>query len=271
MPPPASVSSPRSRERMHPRLLIAEIPVEIRRSRRRRTRIGITFDPRGHVIVEAPVSASDGDIRAVVSEHQQWLRRRLIAAREEAGALHPLTYEDGSLVHFLGDSYRLELRHGGRRGSVRQIIGAPRQLSLLEEPAAAAPLAGRLRLTLGPQDGAAELLRQWYSEQADAVFEERLWRWRQLPWLGGELPAWRHRFMRSQWGSCSSNGRISLNTHLMKVPLPLVDYVILHELCHRVHMNHGRRFYGLMGRYMPDWERRRSELNRYVAVLYQDD
>ena len=76
--------------------------------------------------------------------------------------------------------------------------------------------------------------------------------------------------MRSQWGSCSIDGRISLNTHLIKAPLVLVDYVVLHELCHLRHHNHGRRFYGLMDRHMPNWKRRRSQLDRFLPVLLQD-
>jgi hypothetical protein len=71
------------------------------------------------------------------------------------------------------------------------------------------------------------------------------WR-RRLPWLRGRVPTWRHRFMRSQWGSCSLSGRISLNTHLIKTPPRLIAYVALHELCHLQHYDHSRRFYALM-------------------------
>ena len=76
--------------------------------------------------------------------------------------------------------------------------------------------------------------------------------------------------MRSQWGSCSLSGRISLNTHLVKTPPRLAEYVVLHELCHLRHHDHSPRFYALMERYMPDWRVRRSELDRYLPVLLQE-
>ncbi len=51
---------------------------------------------------------------------------------------------------------------------------------------------------------------------------------------------------RSNWGSCSSKGNINLNIHLMRLPQDLRDYVMLHELCHLRHMNHGREFHNLL-------------------------
>lgn len=54
------------------------------------------------------------------------------------------------------------------------------------------------------------------------------------------------RDMRSQWGSCSSEGRIGLNIQLMRLPDRLIDMVILHELAHTVHMDHGKEFYSLL-------------------------
>jgi predicted metal-dependent hydrolase len=77
-------------------------------------------------------------------------------------------------------------------------------------------------------------------------------------------------FMRSQWGSCSASGKITLNTHLIKTPRRLIDYVVLHELCHLRQHNHNRRFYGLLATHMSDWSARSTELDRFMPVLLHE-
>ena len=89
------------------RLIIDDIEVEVRRNSRRRTRIGLVFDPAGYLIMDAPVQAGDDEIRAMVAEHQRWLRVRLKKVKETAEEFHPPRYRSGELVHYLGEAYRL--------------------------------------------------------------------------------------------------------------------------------------------------------------------
>ena len=88
---------------------------------------------------------------------------------------------------------------------------------------------------------------------------------------GLEPSAWRFRQMETRWGSCSSQGRISLNTRLMQLPWPLIDYVIIHELCHLKHLNHSPKFWELVEAHQPNYQRLRQQLRAQRAVLTQVD
>ncbi len=81
---------------------------------------------------------------------------------------------------------------------------------------------------------------------------------------GISRPELRVRRMKSRWGSCiPARGRIWINSALYAADLALLDYVILHELAHLRHANHGKEFWDFVAKYMPDWRERRAALSQY--------
>lgn len=72
------------------------------------------------------------------------------------------------------------------------------------------------------------------------------------------------RTMKRRWGSCSNRGKITLSTELIKLPDMYIEYVIIHELCHLRHHNHGSGYYNLLSELFPDWKVIRKELRNYL-------
>lgn len=66
--------------------------------------------------------------------------------------------------------------------------------------------------------------------------------------------------MSTRWGSCSSNSNISINLNLVKFHKDIIDYVVLHEICHLKEMNHSKDFWNLLSLYMPDYKQRKLQL-----------
>jgi len=75
------------------------------------------------------------------------------------------------------------------------------------------------------------------------------------------------RKMRSRWGSCSRQGNVSINLLLGHLPDQLLEYVVIHELCHLVHLNHSKRFWALVATHLPDHKERKKELHRFGYLL----
>lgn len=73
---------------------------------------------------------------------------------------------------------------------------------------------------------------------------------------------------KTKWGSCDSKGQIIYSTPLAFLPPEIIEYVILHELCHTIEMNHGKRFYSLLAHFMPDYASRANRLKEYSPLSH---
>jgi predicted metal-dependent hydrolase len=76
------------------------------------------------------------------------------------------------------------------------------------------------------------------------------------------------RNQKSRWGSCSRNKNLSFNWKLIMTPEYILDYVVIHELCHLREMNHSRNFWNLVSQYCPDWKEYRKWLNKNSSYLH---
>ena len=74
--------------------------------------------------------------------------------------------------------------------------------------------------------------------------------------------------MKSRWGSCSSTKLLTINTMLIQLPWDLIEYVIIHELCHIEEMNHSQDFWDLVGKHCPDYKHRRRAIKKYSPVVF---
>ena len=218
--------------------------------RARRSSIGMTIGPDG-LSVRAPRWTSLHEIDKVLQARAQWIVRKLHESRERHTQLQQtrIDWRDGAVFPYLGGLLRLRLdpSHGGQDG----------------------PLLRELRIAL-PVDASAAQIRDatqaWLMRQAKALFEERLnhfapllqVRWTRLSLSNAD----------KRWGSAKSDGSIRLNWRLMHFELPVIDYVVAHELSHLRVMNHSPHFWQTVGSVMPDYPERRKQLNDPTAPLW---
>lgn len=231
MPPPASP------EPTH-RIVIAGLAVAYHLKRSQRRTIGLAIDHRG-LRVGAPLRARQGDIEALIHQHGQWVLDKLAAWRDRP-APGKLTVTDGTVL---------------------SVVGAPLTIALVPASRTRWQFAGdRVELSPSPSTDANRLLEKALREKARQLFAERLAHY--APQLGVPPPPLRLSSARTRWGSCSHRGGIALNWRLIFMPLPLIDYVVCHELAHLKEMNHSPRFWSVVEQLCPDWRTRRLELRQ---------
>ena len=225
------------------------IAYEVRPARKRRAALRLYVYPDGRVHVTAPSRADPKTIHAHVQKNAAWISRQLKKFMLESAQRLTASYSPGEVHLYLGRGYPLKFEPAGDLfNSVR-----------LRSDALVIHLSN---ITISRDPGEVrDLLSDWYRSQADEIFVKRLKYFAEtLPWVS-EMPKWRHSPMKSQWGSCSAKGVIALNTQLVKCPIPCIDSVIVHEFCHFKHRNHGKRFYALLEKHVPDWRELKRDLN----------
>lgn len=212
--------------------------------RRPRNTIGLAIDHRG-LRVSAPPRAGLGEIEALLRQHGDWVLRKL-EDWQSRSRVHNQELTQGTRLPWLGSVLELALA-SGRHQAIWSGDGQ------------------RLTLALAPGRPSHPLLDQALRERAREVLAGRLTHYAAL--LGVSPPALALSSARTRWGSCSSQGKIRLNWRLGHFPLPVIDYVVAHELAHLKEMNHGPRFWAVVEQLCPDWRQRRRELRNLARQM----
>lgn len=114
-----------------------------------------------------------------------------------------------------------------------------------------------------------EVMDRRYRQAARDYFTKRCAYYRQF--TGGSYTRITIRNQKTRWGSCSSTGTLSFNYRLMFAPPRVLDYVVVHELCHLTHMNHSRDFWNLVASVMPDYKQYKVWLKEHGQELNIED
>lgn len=122
---------------------------------------------------------------------------------------------------------------------------------------------GDLRSPIGTIEDPA--LVNKHKKYARNIFEARVSYFQQF--TGGTYHSISIRDQKTRWGSCSGRGNLSFNWRLILAPPEILDYVVVHELCHLTHMNHSKDFWGLVGKVLPDYKDRRKWLKENGHTL----
>ncbi len=203
----------------------------LRRSRRRRRSVGMRMDPQKGLIVTVPYRFTLLDVDQVLEKNAEWVLKKMA---EVVAVISYQGIQEGSLVFYLGREYRIEFSEGDCRLDVdRGVICLSRVSDLTP----------------------------WYKRVSTDILLDRLETFSRK--LGLHYKTFRLSSAKSRWGSCSRDGVIRLSWRLVMLPIELMDYVVVHELCHLVHFDHSPAFWRQVEKTIPH----HKDLRRNLKAL----
>ncbi len=217
------------------------IAFQLRYANRRTMEIAVY--PDGSVSVKAPLGTDENLIEHRLQRRARWILRQIRYFAQFDPRRPQRRFVGGESHLYLGRKYRLKIQRSDT-DSVMLKHGFFRISAVDDKP-----------------EHIAQLLEHWYRRRADVyfsqVFEEC---WHHFPTNKVDKPRLKIRNMKTRWGSLSRKGGMTLNLQLIKAPRECIEYVVIHELCHLLHANHGKAFYDLLERSLPDWINRKKKL-----------
>lgn len=223
------------------------VPYMLRTSARARW-VSASARPQTGIVVTAPPSASDETVDAFLRRYERWLSRQAAWLRTWEHRV-PRRWPFGRTLPYLGVEHAVEIVRGND-----DAVDLP------------GDGAWRVRARRTDPESVRRLLKRWYLAQAERWCTARAASWARR--MGVDF--WRLRVgdQRSRWGSCSATGALRFNFRLVMMPLPVLEYVIVHELCHRRHLCHHPHFWRTVERHQPEYRAAIAWLRTHGAWLW---
>lgn len=215
-----------------------EIPVDIFHELRRDTRFGLTGR---RATLRVPHGAPPEFVREQIMRLEIWVAQVL---RDKPAMRQPFTrknYQTGDTLVVGGRKYLLDLKTEERSSHTARLIGDTIHIQLASHAS-----------EMHQHKSIKTLLSRVVAGDFYPEIHQRVHEWNSRT-VRRPIKSVNLKYNHSNWGSCSSNSNVNLSTRLLFAPVPVQDYVIVHELAHLVEMNHSDKFWALVAHYMPDY------------------
>lgn len=222
-------------------LVFLDQPVQIHR-RARRKKLSVSMHPDRPICVHTNASLTQKQILDFLTSKQNWIQKNLAKIQQLKATYKIPALENGALFPFLGETKFLQFTNTALKKPFFRI----------EEGFLIGYLEKNKTSQSYSQRELFEKIKIHYKEQASAFLPERVQYW--INQTGLKPHKISFRAPKRRWGSCNSKRHISLNWKLICQPLSLIDYVIVHELCHLQHLNHSDQFWNLVERHLPNYQ-----------------
>jgi len=217
----------------------------LRKPRMKNTYIQVTADG---VLVKTNKTTSMREINGFVVKKSAWIAKHLENLKAKKIEKEIVT---GSCIYYMGESCYVEI--------------------VTESEAISPTLTfSHSKFIIEAQQGVSQEELAWvidmfYKQRAIEKITPLVEKWSKEMRLTPSYVGYRK--AKTRWGSCSSRDRISFNYYLMKLPMSLVEYVIVHELAHIEHKNHSADFWGLVRKYLPNYKLLESKIKAFEKLF----
>ena len=200
--------------------------------------IYIRVEENGTVKVSAPIHTPDSVIEKLIEKNRKKLEK-IVAEKKE----NLIDYSKAEVMPFLGGFVPIKkIKSNKNRFEFK---------------------GGKLFLHLKEGTGKEieNLIFKWYFNEAEKIITKFIKKY--SPIIPKKINRIRIKKMKTRWGSCNSaKGYLNFNVKLVQKPLKGIEYVVVHELTHLIHANHGKEFYNTLERFLPDWKEAKQTLLR---------
>ena len=209
-----------------------------------RKTVSLVVTPEGKLVVRAPLRLSKARIDELIARKTDWIARHQAKALQNAPATPLERFTDGQLFWYLGQPYPLKI---------------------VDHQQAALTFVGAFLLARRALPQAEQVFQTWYRQQAAQILAERtalLSKSSGLAYQAVKITS-----ARTRWGSCSATDTLSFPWRLVMAPLPVIDYVVVHELVHTIERNHQKKFWETVAILAPAYQEHRQWLKSNHANL----
>ena len=210
----------------------------IKRSNRKTIALKVT--PDGILEVVAPNEATNEDIESIVNKKKFWLYKTVNKIKEKTSKSLKKEFISGELFWYLGKRYRLDVSNDCERRGLKF-------------------LHNKFVLNSEDRNKAEQLFKEFYKQKAKEKLEAQVHKYAKQ--MGVSYQKLKFLDMKKRWGSCTHEGNIILNSNLIKAPMYVIDYVIVHELAHLIEYNHSPRFWNIVRTQISDYEEHKKWLD----------